>query len=45
MYTELFMWRLLFTDASYDDTSQLSRFASALLRIDAQLTMKGCFIN
>lgn len=40
MYEELFILRLLFTDASHD-TSQLRGFASVALRSNAQLTMKG----
>lgn len=40
MFMELFILCLLFTDASYD-TSQLRGFASAALRSNAQLTMKG----
>lgn len=40
MYTELFILRLLFTDASHD-TSQLRGFASVALTSNAQLTIKG----
>lgn len=40
MYMELFIFCLLFTDASHD-TSQLRRIASVALRSNAQLTMKG----
>lgn len=40
MYMELFILRLLLTDASYD-TSQLRGFASVALTSTAQLTMKG----
>lgn len=40
IYMELFILRLLFTDASYF-TSQLRRFASVVLGSNAQLTMKG----
>lgn len=40
IYMELFILRLLFTDASLD-TSQLRGFASAALGSNAQLTMKG----
>ena len=40
IYMELFILCVLFTDASHD-TSQLRGFASAALRRNAQLTMKG----
>lgn len=40
IYVEVFILRLLFTDASHD-TSQLRRFASVAFRRNAQLTMKG----
>lgn len=40
MYTELFILRLLFTDASHD-TSQLRGFASVARTSNAQLTIKG----
>lgn len=40
MSLELFILRLLFTDASYD-TPQLRGFASVVLGNNAQLTMRG----